>query len=491
MISTIRRYVIALLAVLVVCASPSAAGAADELSLQNAFTGVAERVGPAVVTIAMERTSRVALVAPGFRRFGPQGAPGQPDPFEEFIKTYFGNLPQAEFKQQGLGSGVIINKEGYIVTNQHVIEGASKITAILSDGRSFAAQLIGEDRRSDLAVIKIDAANLPVAELGDSDKVKPGQWAIAIGNPFGYLMRSPEPTITVGVISALHRSIPVPANEIVREYMNLIQTDASINPGNSGGPLCDLGGKVIGINVAVFSQTGGSIGMNFAIPVNTAKKILEDLIQGRRVAYGWLGILIQDITPQMASYFGLQSLEGVLIAGIYEDTSAAKSGLKPGDVITKFEGAKVIDMRDLTYKVLHSTIGEKAKIGIIREKKERVIEAVIEPQPGEARPPQKQEEKKPAVKQDVSVWRGIRAASITEKTAAQFDLRDRRGVVIVDVETDSPAYVSGLRSGDIIREMNRSQIPDLNGYRRAAEGASGNVLLRTDKGYFIVAESEK
>ncbi|MBN1526765.1 MAG: Do family serine endopeptidase [Candidatus Omnitrophica bacterium] len=482
---------IALLAVLVVCALPLQAGAADEVSLQNAFTDVAEKVGPTVVTIAMERTGRVPLVAPGFRRFGPQAAPGKPDPFEEFIKTYFGNLPQAEFKQQGLGSGVIINKEGYIVTNQHVIENATKITAILSDGRSFPAQVIGEDRRSDLAVIKIEAANLPVAELGDSDRLKPGQWTIAIGNPFGYLMRSPEPTITVGVISALHRSIPVPANDIAREYMNLIQTDAAINPGNSGGPLCDLNGKVIGINVAVFSQAGGSIGMNFAIPVNMAKKILEDLMQGRKVAYGWLGILIQDITPQMANYFGLSSMEGILIAGIYKGTSAEKSGLKPGDVITKFNGAKVADMRDLTYKVLHSTIGEKARICVIRDKKEKVIEAVIEPQPGQAPPPQKEEEKEPAVKQDVSVWRGIRAVSITEKTASQLGPGDRKGVAVIDVEADSPAYISGLRPGDIIREMNRGQVTDLNGYRRAAEAARGNVLLRTDKGYFIVGESEK
>ncbi|HDN85752.1 MAG TPA: trypsin-like serine protease, partial [Candidatus Omnitrophica bacterium] len=257
--------------------------------LEEATIKVAEKVGKAVVSI-----STVVRKKMGRWEFEP---PFEDEFFRRFFEEFFGEFPR-ERKEIGLGSGVIIDKDGYILTNEHVIQGAEEIKVRLPDGREFKAEVKGVDKRSDLAVIKINAHNLPVAELGDSDNLKIGQWVVAIGNPFGFAIESPQPTVTVGVISALHRYLPR-IGKRERFYDDLIQTDAAINPGNSGGPLVDLNGKVIGINVAIITTSGGYEGIGFAIPINRAKRILGKLIRGEKILYGWLGITIQDLNEDL------------------------------------------------------------------------------------------------------------------------------------------------------------------------------------------------
>ncbi|MBU4148846.1 MAG: trypsin-like peptidase domain-containing protein, partial [Candidatus Omnitrophica bacterium] len=295
----------------------------EALSLQEAFVRVSKDAGPAVVSISTEHVEHYQTRYYPFSQFQDQF-------FDEFFSDFFVTGPDREFKKIGLGSGVIVNKEGYVLTNEHVIHGADKITVTLPDGREFEGQLTGSDIYSDLAVVKIGSEDdLPFAKLGDSDEVEIGHWAIAIGNPFAFAVRNPEPTVTVGVVSALRRSLPR-TDKRAREYSDLIQTDASINPGNSGGPLVNIRGEVIGINVAIFTMSGGSEGIGFAIPVNTAKKVMDDLMQGRKVLYGWVGVIIQDVDEDLAGYFGLLEKNGVLISRILENSPAEKAGLRPG-----------------------------------------------------------------------------------------------------------------------------------------------------------------
>jgi serine protease Do len=348
----------------------ASANAGDLRGLESGFENVVETVGPSVVTVVMERTGKII-----------QQVPIVQGPFNQYVRNYFGQIIERDVKQQGLGSGVIFDKNGFILTNQHVIEGANKITVILPDGRAFPANVLGEDRRRDLAVLKIDAPSLPVAELGDSDKLKPGQWAIAIGNPFGHIVQSPQPTITVGVISALHRSIPLATQVMDRSYVNLIQTDAAINSGNSGGALCDIDGKVIGINVAMLNQGGGNVDIGFAIPINTVKSVLKDLMSGRKIAYGWMGIGAQDITPEMARELGLASTSGAFIAAIENTAPAVKAGIKPGDVILRFNGVDVKNTQGLMEMIGHTTVGDIVILDIIRDKRLGKAKVVIELRP--------------------------------------------------------------------------------------------------------------
>jgi serine protease Do len=457
------------LAALTLCLAPSAWGA-DVRALENDFTKVAETVGPAVVTVAMERTGKVKI-------FGP----------DQIFRNYFGQLPEREVKQQGLGSGVIFDKRGYILTNQHVIEGASSIAVILPDGRAFPAKLLGEDRRRDIAVLKIEGENIPVAELGSSDKLKPGQWAIAIGNPFGHIVKSPQPTVTVGVISALHRSLPVANQASDRIYVNLIQTDAAINIGNSGGPLCDLNGKVIGINVAMLGQSGGNVDIGFAIPIDTVKSVLDDLISGKKIAYGWIGIGAQDITPEMAKYFGLDSTTGALVAAIDNNGPGAKAGLKAGDVVLKFNGEAVNGSQSLIDKINNSKVGGAATLDIMRDKKPSVIRVIVGLRP-DNRPIAPETEKAPLGRESKAEWRGMRVSSVTDELAKKLNISDRRGVVITDMASEGAAYAAGLRPGDVIREINRRGIIGVNDFAVVARAVKGNALVRTDKGYYIVGE---
>ncbi len=448
------------------------------IELQEAFVKVAKEVGQAVVSISTEHTEKIQS------RY--YLAPFEDEFFNQFFKDFFIVGPEREFKRVGLGSGVIIDKEGYILTNEHVVRNAERITVTLSDGREFLGEIKGADVRSDLAVIKIDAKEeLPYANLGDSNTVKIGQWAIAIGNPFGFAVRNPEPTLTVGVISALNRSLPR-TDRREREYYDLIQTDAAINPGNSGGPLVNIHSEVIGINVAIFTTSGGSEGIGFAIPINSAKRIVGDLIKGRKVLYGWLGVNIQDIDQNLADYFKLKTLEGALIARIVKDSPADKAGIKPGDIIISFAGEKIKNTRELIREVAKSPVGKKARVGVIRNGIERTFEVEISARPGEEEA--RLELGKEAEKKETRFWRGIEVSEITPEMVNRFGLSGVSGVVITGIESGSQADEAGLVRGDIIFEINRTPISNLEDYYKVTKELKGDVLVGTYRGYVIIKE---
>ena len=442
------------------------------LNVQTAFVKVAGEVGPAVVSISTERVQRIN----GRRSHSPSGD----EFFDEFFRQFFG-VPEQGRKQYGLGSGVIIDKEGYVLTNEHVVREADKVTITLSDGRKFTAEVKGTDARSDLAVIKIKPDNLPYARLGDSDKVRIGEWAIAIGNPFGFAVHSPEPTITVGIISALNRSL-YNVGGAGRQYNDLIQTDAAINPGNSGGPLVNMKGEVIAINAAIASTTGGYQGVGFAIPINAAKFIIGDLIEGKKVLYGWLGINIQDIDEELAEYFGLADTRGVLVIRILEGTPAEVVGLKEGDVIKTFDGQPIRNVKNLLKKVARAKVGGEVRLGIVREGKQITMEVEI----GE-RPTELDEFGRIAP----ANWRGIKAQEITPEIARRYRLRDDRGVIISEIEPDSPAYEAGLRTGDIIYSINRNPIKSIEDYNNIIKSIKGPALVRANRGFTLVKEAQK
>ncbi|MBU4487610.1 MAG: Do family serine endopeptidase [Candidatus Omnitrophica bacterium] len=462
-----------------------------EIDIQNAFINVAETVGPAVVSIVTETTQKVP--AQRFQFGTPKQFAGpHAEEFNKFFKDFFGDVPEREFKQQGLGSGVIIDEEGYIITNDHVVSGASKISAILPDGRRFDAELKGTDPRSDLAIIKIKAKDLPVALFGDSDSLKTGQWVVAIGNPFGIAVNNPKPTVTVGVISALHRSLPLGGVQQSRNYIDLIQTDAAINPGNSGGPLCDLNGRVIGLNVAIYSTTGGYQGIGFAVPVNALKNILDDLIEGRKVLYGWLGVTVQEISQEMAEYFKIGDRKGVIVAEAIKDGPADKGGVKSGDIIMKFNG-KVIDSVQMLLKFVgEAKVDQRAQLVIMRDGKELAVDIVLGERPAEevlAKGKGAEEEAGEALTS--TEWRGMQVTDITDEIAAQLNVAKGDGVVIIKMDDDSPAYEAGLRTGLVIKEINKAAVKNVADYNKAVQGAKGNVLVRTNKGFVILKEPEK
>ena len=452
------------------------------LNLQDAFIRVAETVGPAVVSIVTETTHRIPA-----RRFyfGPPRGFFDEDT-EEFFKEFFGRgTPEREFKQQGLGSGAIIDKEGYIITNDHVIGGADKVTVILPDGRRFEADVKGKDPRSDLAVIKIEADDLPVAKFGDSDSVRTGQWVVAIGNPFGFVVNNPKPTVTVGVVSALHRSLPL-GNKQGRNYIDLIQTDAAINPGNSGGPLCDLNGNIIGLNVAIYSTTGGYQGVGFAIPINTVKWAVDDLVEGRKVLYGWLGVAAQELSHEMAEYFNIEDRIGVIVVEVIEDGPADKGGIKPQDIIRTFNGKEVDSLQALLKHVGEARVNERSEVRIKRDGKEITLTVIVGERPIDEAVAEEELTEEEGEMAEAEKWRGLTVAEITDENARKYGIEKQTGVLIIDVEIDSSAYDAGLRRGLIIKGIDKNAIQDIEDYNNAVQETKGSALVRTDKGYVVI-----
>ena len=438
--------------------------------LESVFIQVADEIGPAVVSISTIHT-------PKFSRKGMDPLESD-DMFRQFFRDFFGDMPEQEFQQRGLGSGFIIDADGYILTNQHVIEGADRIEVTLSDGRKFPAKVKGQDARADLAVLKINGKDLRALELDDSDAVKIGQFSIAAGNPFGI---AAKPTITIGVVSALNRQLPRTSSRD-RDYSDLIQTDAAINPGNSGGPLVDLDGKVIGINVAMLSTTGGYQGIGFAIPINTAKRVLSDLIQGKKILYGWLGVNVQDLDEDLAKQFGLSETKGVLIAKIEADTPAEKAKMKSGDIIKTFDGVNVDNVRELLKLVGRAPIGKKVKVGILRDKKNMLVEVEIAARP---------EEMKEFAEAALGNWRGLEVQEITPDIAQRYRLAEKNGVVVVNVEPGSPADIAGLTRGDVIAEINKKPIGSISDYNNITKSVRGDALVYTSRGYAVIKEETK
>jgi len=443
-------------------------------SIEEAMVKVAENSGQSVVSI-----STVHISEPRARsyRFGTpfEGSPFEDDLFNRFFEDFFGDMPR---KQMGLGSGVIIEKDGYILTNEHVIAGADKITVTLPDGRELKGELKGTDPRSDLAIIKINARNLPAIKLGDSDEAKIGQWVIAVGNPFAFMLPNPEPTVTAGVISALHRSLPRTTMRD-RDYTDLIQTDAAINPGNSGGPLVNLKGEVVGINVAIFSTTGGYQGVGFAIPINVAKRIMNQLIEGKKILYGWLGVSVQDITEDLAEYFKLGKKEGVIVGNVFEGSPAEKGGVKSGDIVLSFEGQSVTNVRALLKLVGTAEVGKKVTVVVLRDNKKKTLAIKVGQRPDDLT-------KVAAAETEGKGWRGMSVSEITPEVANRFRLKQDKGVIVTEVQPGSPADESGIAAGDIVTEIDKKEIRNIEDFNKAIKAAKADTLVRTDKGYAVI-----
>lgn len=448
---------------------------AQTLNIEDAVINVAATAGKAVVSIS---TEHITKIGGGKKRYSFSPFGGGESPFEDdeffrrFFDDFFGEIPEREYKQVGLGSGVIIDAEGYILTNEHVVDDADKITVTLPDGREFKGEMKGKDPRSDLAVIKINAHNLPAAVLGDSDNLRIGQWVVAIGNPFGFALQGTEPTVTTGVISALHRSLGRTASRD-KDYNDLIQTDAAINPGNSGGPLVNLKGEIVGINVAIFSTSGGYQGIGFAIPVNSAKRVISRLIAGKKVVYGWLGVTVQDLSEDLMGYFGFPDKSGALVVSVLKDSPADKAGIKESDCIKEFDNAPINNVRELLSNVAKVEVGKRVKVGVLRDKKELSLEVKIEERP------QDMEEAGEAPSKEAAKesWRGLKV------------IEENKAVAVSDVEANSPAERAGIIPGDIILEINRRSTNNLSEYKNIVKSTSGNALVRTQRGYFIIKEN--
>ena len=457
--------------------------------LELATMDVAQNIGKAVVSISVEKTEKIG--GPRIRRyydgqpFGGEGAPFGDQFFDRFFDDFFGGrFPEREYTQRGLGSGVIIDKEGYILTNEHVVGNADKLKVTLSDGRELKAEIKGTDPRSDLAVIKVNAKDLPVALLGDSDELKIGQWVLAIGNPFAFALENPEPTVTLGVVSALHRTLGVNLGRD-RDYSNLIQTDAAINPGNSGGPLVNLNGQVVGINVAIFTTNGGYQGVGFAIPINAAKRIVSRLIEGKEIVYGWIGVNVQNIDDNLMQYFGLKNREGALVGKVTENSPAKEAGIKEGDIIINFDGKSIKNTNDLVSAVTKTEVNKEVNISLIRDTKTFNLKIKTEQRPGNDEEEIIEPEEKP------SNWRGLDVRDLDEQTAQRYNIKEEQGVVVIDVDSGSSAEDAGIVQGDVILSINKKLIDNLQDYKSLTSKIKGDALVMTSRGYCIIKEKIK
>ncbi|MDD3580141.1 MAG: DegQ family serine endoprotease [Desulfobacca sp.] len=421
----------------------------------ESFADLARQASPAVVNISTEKTHK----APGRVKefFGPSPF-GRDDPFREFFEKFFGDLPK-DFKQRSLGSGFIIDHDGFIITNNHVVEGADKIKVKLVDGREFPATIKGRDPKTDLALIKLttSAHDLPVLKLGNSDTVQVGDWVLAVGNPFGL-----GHTVTQGIISAKGRVIGA------GPYDDFLQTDASINPGNSGGPLLNLNGEVVGINTAILA-TGQGIG--FATPSNIAQEVIPPLKERGKVTRGLLGVQIQVVTPDLAKSFGLAKPQGALVAEVNPGSPAAQGGIQRGDIIVEYNGQEINEMHDLPRLVAHTAPGTKATVKVMRQGKEKTISVTI----GELKE-ETQLGSKPDGDSESEL--GMVVQELTPQLARQFRLRETSGVVVMAVDRSGPAAEAGLRPGDVIVEINNAQINSQSDYHKAIKGLKSGTPAR-------------
>jgi serine protease Do len=416
------------------------------------FVDIAKAVKPAVVNIFATRSGKG------------EGQQGQGSPFDDpFFRRFFGDeffkrfeTPR-ERKERGLGSGVIVDASGIIITNNHVVSKADEIKVFLSDKREFKAKLIGTDAKTDIAVLQIEAAGLPTVSWADSDRLEVGEFVLAVGNPFGLTQ-----TVTLGIVSALGRSAGI------AEYEDFIQTDAAINPGNSGGALVNVRGELVGINTAIYSQNGGNMGIGFAVPSNMAHSIMTQLVQHGKVVRGWLGVSIQELTPELATQFGVpKDTKGVLVSDVLDDSPAKKAGFERGDLILEYDGRSMDSPTQLRNAVAQTVVGKKVAIKFIREKKTKTIEMVIGEQPKNLSQAGGEEAGESAA--PTGLLSDLEVRELTEDLAGRYGLKgSERGVIIVRVKPGSPAEEVGVREGDIVLEVNRKPVSSLKSYERLA-----------------------
>ncbi|BBM83474.1 DegQ family serine endoprotease [Candidatus Uabimicrobium amorphum] len=430
----------------------------------QAFVQVAKRTTPAVVHIAVVRKV--------------SGRNGSMDFFRNH--PFFRDNPRSkkaprQRKEQGAGSGVIIDPRGYILSNHHVVKNAEEVTVTLNDRRKFKAKVIGSDSKTDVAVIKIEAKNLPVAPLGNSSSLQVGQWVLAIGNPFGL-----SQTVTAGIVSAKGRS-----GVGITEYEDFIQTDAAINPGNSGGPLINLHGEVIGINTAILSRSGGYQGIGFAIPVNQARTIMKQIIASGKVQRSWLGVQIEEVTPDMAQAFGLNEAFGCLVQQIFPNSPARKAGIRSGDIILYFNGKKITRSAQLRNTVATTPAGSKVPVEIFRNQKRKTIYVVLgdikkATWNGQGTQPQPQEQ--PTQDSAIIESLGIEIQQLTPDLAEALGVQTDKGVVITAITDGSAASRSSLRTNDVISEINRMRIRTISDAKKVLSQQKQLYLFRVITG---------
>ena len=429
---------------------------ADILSkIGEATAEIVEAVRPTVVNISTMRT----VTMPGSH------SPLLDDPF---FRRFFGDQFKApkERKSANLGSGVIVDSKGYILTANHVIQGADEIKVTLSDKREFKGKIVGNDAMTDVGIIKIDAENLPAIKWGDSEKLKVGETVLAIGSPYGL-----SQTVTMGIVSAVGR-----ANVGIADYEDFIQTDAAINPGNSGGALVNVRGELVGINTAIFSTSGGYQGIGFAVPTSMAKSVMDSLISKGKVVRGWFGMTIQLLTPELAQQFGLKEESGVLVGDVVEGGPAEKGGIQRGDVIVEFEGKKIGEPNQLRNMVANTLPGKEVTLKIIRENKTQVKKVTISELPADMQKPSKGEYN--------NLLNGVYVQDISPEISARLNLPKRiKGVVVTDVDEESPAAMVLMR-GDVIQEINRQKITGVKEYEKIVSKITteSDILLLVFRG---------
>lgn len=432
----------------------------------KAFAAVVKKAGPAVVHIRVEKS---------IQGFGAGGRNNQFGLFNDpFFERFFGpqfrhDRQPRRFKQEAFGSGFIIASNGYILTNNHVVSKADSITVGMSDGRQFKAKVVGADPESDVALIKINATDLPVLPLGNSDKLQVGEWVIAIGSPFEL-----NQTVTVGVVSAKGRD-----RMGINDYENFIQTDAAINPGNSGGPLLNIHGEAIGINTAIFSRSGGYMGIGFAIPINMAKSIEQQLRRHGKVIRGWLGVVIQDVTEELAKSFGLKKAAGALVSEVTKKSPAARAGLKQGDVIISLDGEPLANVNALRNKIALAAPGSKHTLQIIRNGHKDNITVTIGEQPPNFG-------KGEITRNSPLKNMGLSLQNLTGELAEHFGYKRGQGVLITEVAPASPAALAGLQAGQLIEEVNKQRVHNLKELQKAVKNSPNpkQVLLRIRAGEY-------
>ncbi|MEM7007518.1 MAG: DegQ family serine endoprotease [Thermodesulfobacteriota bacterium] len=427
----------------------------------KSLSPLVKQLSPSVVNI-----STTSVTKSGPRQFrSPFGERGD-DPFDDFFEKFFGDAPQREFKRKGLGSGFIFSEDGYIITNNHVVERATDIKVILQNGDSYVAKTIGTDPKSDLALLKIEPkTKLPAVKFGNSDNLEIGDWVLAIGNPFGL-----GHTVTSGIISAKGRSLGLGS------YDDFVQTDAAINPGNSGGPLFNFNGEVVGVNTAIIA---GGQGIGFAIPVNMAKNVVSQLRNDGKVVRGWIGVYVQQITPEIAEGLNLKDDSGALVSDITSGGPADKAGVKRGDIIVQVNGNKIEDMPDLPKLVASYAPGTKTKLVVVRDGKEKTLNIKL----GEL-PENGKKVSSIAPDNDLEKNLGLIVQEITPQVESKLGLEDSNGVVITNVSPGSVSAEAGLTSGDVIMEINKKQISNLDDYRKQMDTAqdSENLLFLVKRG---------